>query len=433
MDYKQFETRGYYEPGFLHLRVNTDEELIDLNKFAADPATAAYFSTFLHEYVHFLQDVTTINGLANTIHYIDMIQEVNYEVIHSGRADFKVPFAFSNANNIQANKQLRNIYAGYQKPIDYIKYDSYQVLHQVVKDKEGNEHYPEIYKVHYYTRSGIKLSFNFGWICLTEYVAHAIQNKFVPGTDHSDVPYVAPELIIHKEYPEFGSDTMMIAALCDASLMSYHPAQVFFKTIQQMKADKFIPATPKEVYDYAYASISFRNGTGAVSTSVLYEQTAERADRQLADALKSDIFAPNLRWVKHVFASAKKLRLENPSFITDLVNSPGQLSETFYAVFGKLGTPFFTNKNYSGGFVPPKNLSHEGIQPYQLLVFKEIIDVFHGKRHCGLYQFCKQRPDRDITNHNCLTAPWKRGVEEDLCPFGQFWKTWGLNGHFPEY
>jgi hypothetical protein len=70
-----------------------------------------------------------------------------------------------------------------------------------VKDKEGNEHYPEIYKVHYYTRSGIKLSFNFGWICLTEYVAHAVQNKFVPGTDHSDVPYVAPELIIHKEYP----------------------------------------------------------------------------------------------------------------------------------------------------------------------------------------------------------------------------------------
>jgi hypothetical protein len=431
MDFKQFETRGYYEPGFLHLRVNTDQELIDLNKFGAEPATANYFSTFLHEYVHFLQDITTTTGLANTIHYIDMIKEVNDEIINDGKPDFKVPFVFSNTNNIVANKKLRNIYAGYTKAIEYIRYESYQVLHQVVPDKDGKESIVEIYKVHYYTRSGIKLSFDFGWICLTEYVAHTVQNQMVPGTDHAYVPYVVPELIIEKEYPAFGRDPLLISALCDACLMSYHPAQMFFKTILQMKADKFVPVSTKEVYDFIYAGIAFKSETGLITVQQLYDQTVEKAIAQLADALKSDIFEPNLRWVKHIFMEARALRTGNPDFITKLVKSPGQLSEMFYEVFAKLGTPFFTNKKEAGAFVPPRNFDPVGIQPYQLQVFKEIINLFHGKKGCGLYNFCKQKTGEDITNDNCQQAPWKRGEEKDLCPFGQFWKTWGLNGQFP--
>jgi hypothetical protein len=360
-----------------------------------------------------------------------MIKEVNHEIINDGKPDFKVPFAFTNANNIQANKHLRNIYAGHMGAIDYIRYDSYEVLHQVVKDKDSNEFYPEIYRVYYYNRSMTRQSFDFGWLCLTEYVAHAVQNKLAPGTDHADVPYVVPELILEKEYPEFGKDTMMIVALCDACMMSYHPAQLFFKTIRQMKADQFRPKTTGEVYDFIYSKITFKSGTQNIKANQLFSQSIDLALKQLTDALKSDIFEPNLKWVKHLFTEARNLRLENPDFITMLVKAPGLLSDQFYQVFARLGTPFFTNKKDSGGFVPPRNFDADGIQPYQLLVFKEIINVFHGKRDCGLYHFCKQSAAKDITNEHCRTAPWNRGIEKDLCPFGQFWKTWGLNGQFP--
>ena len=251
----------------------------------------------------------------------------------------------------------------------------------------------------------------------------------VPGTGHAYVPYVVPELIIEKEYPAFGRDPLLISALCDACLMSYHPAQMFFKTILQMKADKFVPVTTKEVYDFIYAGIAFKSETGLITAQQLYDQTVDNAIAQLADALKSDIFEPNLRWVKHIFMEARALRTGNPDFITKLVKSPGQLSEMFYEVFAKLGTPFFTNKRRSRrNSSPPRNFDPVGIQPYQLQVFKEIINLFHGKKGCGLYNFCKQTTDKDITNADCHQAPWKRGEEKDLCPFGQFWKTWGLNG-----
>jgi hypothetical protein len=65
------------------------------------------------------------------------------------------------------------------------------------------------------------------------------------------------------------------------------------------------------------------------------------------------------------------------------------------------------------------------------LVFKQIINVYQGHQKCSLYEFCKTRPDKDITNNLCTTAPWERVKEKDLCPFAQLWKTWGLIDEYP--
>jgi len=117
--------------------------------------------------------------------------------------------------------------------------------------------------------------------------------------------------------------------------------------------------------------------------------------------------------------------------MTKLIEVPFQLSHLYYNIVSKLGTPFFTNVNGVGSFIPPSAIDPTGIQPYQLLVFKEIINIYMGDKKCGLYNFCKTRPDKDITNEHCLTSPWERGTEDELCPLGQLWKTWGLNGQIP--
>ena len=77
----ELETLGYYEPGFLHLRVNTDFDLSDLNTIIKNDKKL--FSTFLHEYIHFLQDVTTTTGLTYSIFYISLIKDINWNIINS--------------------------------------------------------------------------------------------------------------------------------------------------------------------------------------------------------------------------------------------------------------------------------------------------------------------------------------------------------------
>ena len=56
----EFAARGSYEPGFIHLRINTYDDLgpgIDKLLNNSDPPEWA--GTFLHEYIHFLQDISS--------------------------------------------------------------------------------------------------------------------------------------------------------------------------------------------------------------------------------------------------------------------------------------------------------------------------------------------------------------------------------------
>ncbi|MBD1365377.1 hypothetical protein IDJ77_16305 [Mucilaginibacter sp. ZT4R22] len=426
----ELETLGYYEPGFLHLKINTDEEISDLNQFAKDPLTAPYFSTFFHEYIHFLQNLTTVSGLMTSLFMIDLIKDMNWEVIHDGDPEFKVPYVITNKNNVKANIELRKIYAGDGRTIPYILYDCYVVEAVNVEDKDGRVVTVERYRVLYIDNARQQGSFYFGSTCLTEYVAHSLQNLF-SKRDHPDVPYLAPEIILRKEYPEFGDDPMMIAALCDACMMSFHPAQTFFNTIERMKKEGFIPVSSADVHAFALEKLTFKNKDGEYTPLELFDHLMGLVLKSYDDATASEIFKPNNTWLKHIFTAAKSLRHQHSLFMTGLVKEEGKLSDLFYFIFRSIGTPFFTNKTHSGGFVPPDSIDYAGIQPYQLLVFKEVIQVYMGGTKCGLYDFCKKRPDKDITNEHCLTAPWKRGMEAELCPFGQFWKTWGLNGETP--
>lgn len=198
-----------------------------------------------------------------------------------------------------------------------------------------------------------------------------------------------------------------------------------------MKEFKYIPKTSADVYDFAFRDIKFNGVDTSENVFSLFLKIRDFADSQFSNSLQSEIFSPNYVWIKHILFEAYKLRLANIDFITKLVEGPGKLSNIFFDVVRILGTPFFTNKKDIGRFIPPDSLKDNKIQPYQLLVFKQVLNIYRGQRKCSLYSFCKTRPDRDITNNLCLTAPWLRAKEEELCPFGQIWKTWGLKDEIP--
>ena len=56
----------YYRPSFFHMKIDLPVDLGDLNEI-----TDATFALYLHEYIHFVQDISTIYGLMNitTINY----------------------------------------------------------------------------------------------------------------------------------------------------------------------------------------------------------------------------------------------------------------------------------------------------------------------------------------------------------------------------
>ncbi|WP_194550394.1 hypothetical protein [Zobellia nedashkovskayae] len=429
---KEFETLGYYAPGFLHLKVNTDYDIRDLNELSTNPKKKSVFSTFLHEYIHFLQDLTTTNGLQNGNFFINLLKEINWEIRNDGKSEFNVPVEIGNKNNIEANFKLREIYKGETKGSELVKYDRYVIEYGKIQNNSGKLIEPIKYKVYYFdlkTKEEKKLYF--GDVCLKEYIAHSIQKQFLESIEHHDIPYQIAEQILFKEYPDFGTNPKYLIALCDSSLMSYHPSQMFFNTINRMKKNKFVPTNCEDVYEFAYKDLKFTGEIGQMNVEQLFKHSIDSTNQQYSDTLKSPIFTPINEWLNHLFEQAKTLRVQSPSFICSLINDNGGLSDSFYEIFEKLGTPFFTNKKELGGFVPPRGLKNIHQQPYQLLVFKEILSTFFGTTSCSMYDFCLNSPERKMTNENCKKAPWKKVKERDLCPYAQMWKTWGLIDEIP--
>lgn len=432
MDITEFDLRGYYEPAFLHIRINTDDDIFDLNKLLKEKKNIDHLSTFLHEYIHFLQNITTTSGLIISGLYINFIKDIAWDIRHDNKDSFEVPVTVNNTNNTQVNNSLQSQYRGDDEGPGLIMYDNYVVEEVEMIDREGEVIHPKRYRVNYYdSRTREYKSTYFGSLFIREYIAHAVQSKFTPEIEHPDIPYLIAELIVKKEYPALALDPFFIVALCDASLMSFHPAQTFFTTIERMKKESFLPRDPDEVYQYAYSWVMLHLKGSSISAEKIFDDALKFALEQFQDSLKSKIFKPNFIWLTYILEEAKQLRSLPGSFFCRLVREKEKLSPLFFGLVRTFGTPFFTNRSEKGAFIPPQNLKHLPIQPYQLLAFKAVTNVFGGQRSCSLYKFCKTRPDKDITSAHCKTAPWEKINDPELCPFAQLWKTWGLSGKKP--
>lgn len=428
MTITEFETRGFYEPGFLHLRINTDKSLKNLNELIVDDRPL--FSTFLHEYIHFLQEISTTTGLTNAAFYINTIKDVNQTVINDGKADFEVPFKFNNEYNTLTQIELKRIYIGESTEVAYAKYDGFIEEEKEVIDRDNNILKVKRYKVFYYDTIRNCKNFYFGITCIKEFIAHTIQTKFCPEIAHPDIPYVIVELILDKECPSLAKNIDTYLAICDACLMSYHPAQLFFNTVTRIKKDCFEPKSAQEMYDYVL-NLKFNGNDKIYTPSELFKEAKEIVINHFENALQAEIFSANLKWIKHILEEAFLIRETNPTYINQILDENGNLSKTFFSLFDKLGTPYFTNSLNEGGLIPPKNIEENPHQPYQLLVFKEILNIFNGQQNCSLINMCNKTNSMVVTNELCNTSPWKRAKDEQLCPFAQMWRTWALTNENP--
>lgn len=222
---------GFYNPSFMHMHVGTRKNLMDLASLQDDDAESIY----LHEYVHFLQDITTTFGLANINVIADYMRFCDTHLITKPQGSFEVPL-YPDSNN----------------PLDM---DTILTLHRYY-DGDGDENtakiksitkvllpiYPvsgkrdvEVIEVVCYNGAGKKKHFSFGADCILESMAYIIESSCYPDTVPSpDIPYHSAELIVRKMYPSLCSDRLNILALCDVSLLAFNPGSFFYTILTKM-------------------------------------------------------------------------------------------------------------------------------------------------------------------------------------------------------
>ena len=106
---KQNQTLGFYLPSFFRLHISTDNSIEDFNTLSDFD-----FSVFFHEYIHYLQDITTFYGLSNIHATVEYLRFANNFIVKSTAKDFVIPVEPdpTNSDNVLLNGYLCKVTYG---------------------------------------------------------------------------------------------------------------------------------------------------------------------------------------------------------------------------------------------------------------------------------------------------------------------------------
>lgn len=423
------EELGYYTLGFLHIKLNTDHSLENLNSLIQNQSKT--FSTFLHEYIHFLQNFTTTSGLYSSGFYTQFIKYAIDKIKKSEEAQIKLPLQIDESFNREAIVKLNTIYLGKSGfVVERVIYNFFDYKEVGIDGSGVNSITPKEYYVNY---TNIKThqtgEYHFGIIALKEFVAHKIQNKFF-NVCHPDIPYLIAELVLDKELPELCNNVDLKILLCDFALMTLHPAQFFFQTIEKLKKlENNYPKNPSQFYSFIFRDLRFNGDIGTFDNQIkLFRHLYESTKEDYINLFRSPLFQKELNWILHILKNSYALRIKNPTFMIDLINQKGKFKIDLKRIIRSLGTPFFMNNNSYGGFVPPRKLKQNPEQVHILLAASQLLNNVFSNTECSLFKFCSNNyVDNNPTNTWCKENPFKKVEEPQACSFAQLCKTWGIH------
>lgn len=430
MEYlKHFGSAGEYYPAFFEMKLKIDE-MIDLNT-----CSDMDFALFFHEYIHFLQDVTTSYGLTRCYSYGEYIQSVVNDIRNKPKGVIKVPYLYDdNRDNIMLGNYLSDITQGDSSDGSFVDYLSNVKIDWDNIDGLPYEHeYLKSLKIPLLTADG-DIMLAIGSYCLKESIAYIMQRTLTVDKDHlPDYPYNAAEIIAKAVYPEFAENTLNVLALADCCLMYSNPGEIYYRMLLQMKDKHYLPAKPHDIYFHlkeAKIGIGDKISDPFTQFSALTEEVRKKLKSYFVNPEYPEMHEPYHKWVDTVLDYVKKLRIRRPAFLLDMIyEGNARQSATLAEIINTIGTPLMRNKRQDYFTIKP-----DGQRGYSVEInksVKQIYKILHeGVFSCELFPWCKNS-GIPTDEKKCLHRPWEMCACKELCPTSMLWKNWGLMGFEP--
>lgn len=441
---------GYYDSSFFRMHVATSER-IERIETLSDEA----YAILVHEYTHFIQDITTIHGLNNvfaTIQYLKYASNMLYKT----QGEFVIPIIpdYVDVNDfVYFNTLIADISNG-----DFEQYDNAEIIdyrpQKLPIDDRCAIKEMTVTQLEVRIDDSYNLKYIFGASCIYESMAYIMERNMAQfGVIESpDLPYCAAEKLVRLIYEEFAEDEMNILAVCDLSLNCSNPGKVFVEIINEWKQKGTVPDDPRELYDDFYKrefelteATEFDKKVNTVNYLTHFEKYLKLVEKELysyfrptqLDSHDEFSYKMNLinKWISEVFATALKWRKKNPYFIIDIAEGGERYNNiAFISFYNEFGLPFCTNDSNDGCFYHPKFATNDLQLSYFSAVY-QINNIFDGNLDiCNLYCYCK-KCERDesgeVTTDNRCSTPWIRCYDKKLCPVAAIWRHWKLSGYKP--
>lgn len=379
--------RGSYRTGCFDIHLSGDFQNDILSMSTTDQGV------FLHEYIHFLQNISTPWGMfaANVQNrcFVEFVEEIET------KQRLPIPYRPSYSEETQLQIDWMNCSMGTKGLDAPFKIDRNAKIPIKVADRTE---FPTPMHDVYLGLTGIhgeSVSIRLGASIVKEGMAAMFQSLIDAKATHPDVPYNVIQILANQHFPNISQDTRKLITLCYISLFNLDPG--FALLCELMEADAHPEKSFIEIFDeFIHHSIK-KNGQ-SMSAYKFFDEMADIYKQSVQGIIQTDIV-----YIKEVLDKVKASAGVIP--IVSILNNDPFTPQQIYQLVDFLGIPFVQARNV---YAYPANAKGE--------ISKDIINVvgntlmfqyfvMPSKDYIGICPFMFECPkDRES---ECYECPWK--------------------------
>ncbi|MCT4636581.1 MAG: hypothetical protein N4A72_02640 [Bacteroidales bacterium] len=403
---EEYELRGYYSPSFFYMYIN-GEFNIDYSKMSSID-----FGTFVHEYIHYIQNIATVVGLTSSQNYFLVMRSYKeyFQTLETKSLPLIdvpiLPTIKSNLNKFQTYKGNPN------SSSNDFSFDKLEI-NIISKEVDGKKY--TIPLIDLVKNDNIVNQFEFGVSCIKESQAHLIQEMFDKHITPPIIPYKSVELICEKINPKLLDDKLKIVGLCSLALCSPNSGMLFIELVERSVNDNKLTAIDLYKNYYNSHNITFQNKKWTIKDFLSY--VVEINYKTMDSYLNSE-----LKHFKRVYDNVIwEIKNERSIVLETLNDSTKSLSEKMGIITEFYGIPTIRSRSNTITFPMGEDskISDEMIELLgNNILFSRLIGSNNGI--CTLYPICSSCNENN-TDDNCFENQWLR---EHNCPFLEAWNGW---------
>lgn len=420
---------GKYLTSFLRIYINTN---LALDNIKGHNLTDYEKRIFVHEYTHFLQNISGAFGHLHAWNIYDRLRQHIAEIKKNDSKQITIPLAGEIANEQQVYLRIRKRIQGSYMVKEGMEDTTTKIVNLRFKEDEDiTALYPEKSPVHYLVldlidEQGNTMEYILGEAAVSEAMALLMESKYFETDPANNFPYHVCRLLArHMEVDLIENDELLFA-LCDVSLLSSFPGTMFYRILHDIQLKEFVPSNAEELFEYG---LNFMYGIGWQIFED-YKKNMEGSCHVIQTLLNNAVFKETVDWVTYLFQMGYQCRIENRYFLLQLYREPIIFEGIWNNVIAQFGNPEIHNNTPIRAFIAPLALkaTEDKIQPILMLALHEVHETFfRGKCDCSLFEFCEHSTNGLTVDERCITAPWKRATDQFLCAYGALWAGFGIN------
>jgi len=399
-----YELRGYYKPSFFYIYLEGD--------FSDDVGNLSIKDrgTFVHEYIHYIQNIATYWGLYCSIVRYQELVELKSHLIASENIEIPLNIEYSDSlKNKNEWVKLGNGTSFFTESKSW-NIDTTQIIS--IDKKSINSNGQEIYIVDLtviFEDKRVDL-INLGAHIIKESMAAMYQSLVDIDAKHDDIPYNLVTILCMQHFPTIYSDIEKLICICYTSLFSMSPG---FELISLLEI-----ASNDMDFDGTDIFTNFVNAKTITTSKKEKYNIVDYFDVLIAGfkiSLETNLQA-ELDYINDVL---ERIRLSNRGipFLSILYHEDKLSIENLNALVGYFGIPYI--QTLQSGYHFPKSTKNgakeddSSIDVLELVAQEAMFSYLIKPRRdkiCPLYYMCS---DSQYSKDECFGAPWK----EPMCSF----------------